>query len=109
MIIPDKKIAVYSAADLFMVTHASHILEGHGIETTIDNSFLSGAMGEIPVFECWPKLFVVDDSQYSTALKIITAELIRKKPTAAWLCHHCQEQNEGSFELCWSCGEESTQ
>lgn len=105
--IPEKKKAVYSAADLFMVTHAANILDGHGIETTIENNFLSGAMGEIPVFECWPRLFVVDETQYQTALKIVTVELIQKQPAAAWICGQCQEQNDGAFELCWSCGVES--
>jgi len=105
--IPDKKIAVYSAADLFMVTHAANILHSHGIETRVENNFLSGAMGEIPVFECWPKLFVVDEALYKKALDIVTEELINKQPAAAWICNQCQESNEGSFELCWSCGAES--
>jgi hypothetical protein len=105
--IPDKKKAVYSAADLFMVTHAANILDNNGIETYIQNNFLSGAMGEIPVFECWPRLFVVNDDQYDKALKIVTAELIERKPLPAWICNKCQESNEGAFELCWSCGSDN--
>mgnify|MGYP000662234543 CR=1 FL=1 len=108
MDIPDKKQAVFSAPDLFTVTHAANILGNHDIETVIENNFLSGAMGEIPVFECWPKLFVVDDMLYDKALKIVTTELINKEAVANWVCLSCQESNEGAFELCWSCGTEPT-
>ena len=100
----DKKKAVYSAPDLFMVTHAANILHNHGIETTIKNSFLSGAMGEIPVFECWPRLFVVEDFNYKKALEIVTLEIIEQESLPSWVCGQCNEGNEGTFELCWSCG-----
>ncbi|MFV2056891.1 MAG: putative signal transducing protein [Thiohalomonadales bacterium] len=105
MNLPDKKKpAVYSAADLFMVTHAANVLNNHGIETLIENNFLAGAVGELPVFECWPRLFVVVDSNYKKALAIITTQILAQKPSPNWLCSHCSEDNEGTFELCWSCG-----
>lgn len=96
--------AVFSAPDLLQVTHIKNILATYGIESYIRNTYLSGGMGELPMFECWPQLYVSDVSRYQEAENIIKAELIPRPRSPSWECPHCSELIDGAFDACWKCG-----
>ena len=95
---------VYSASNIALVSLFKDILEGQGIECWIENQFLSGAAGELPPIECWPKL-CVDDDKFSEASRIVE-EALSSQPdaTKAWKCKSCGEDIEGQFTECWNCG-----
>ena len=72
----------------------------------IKNMYLASAAGELPPIECWPELWVVDDSRYAEALMLLKrnqAKLESIKET--WKCGRCGEDIEGQFSECWNCGE----
>lgn len=56
------------------------VLSNEGIETFIKNEHLSGLAGEIPVFEAWPEVWVLDDNQASQAETVIAEFLGRHPP-----------------------------
>ncbi len=96
---------VYSAQDTLMIGHLKNVLEIHGINCVIRNMYLAGAAGELPLIECWPELWVVDDLRYSEAQVVLKEtlaplELVRKP----WKCAKCGEAIEGQFAECWNCG-----
>ncbi len=96
---------VYSAQDTLMVGHLKNVLEIHGINCVIRNMYLAGAAGELPLIECWPELWVVDDLRYSEAQLVLKEtlaplELVRKP----WRCAKCGKVIEGQFTECWNCG-----
>jgi len=96
---------LYSAQDPLMIAHLKNVLETFGIECVVKNIYLSSAAGEIPPIECWPELWVVDDSRHAEARAILEETLAPiqsvKKP---WRCVGCGEEVEGQFSECWNCG-----
>jgi len=95
---------VYSAPNIALVSLFKDILEGYGIECWITNQFLSGAAGELPPIECWPKLCVGDDT-FPEASRVVEEALSAEiDATKAWKCKSCGEAIEGQFTECWNCG-----
>jgi len=62
-------------------------------------------MGEIPFTECYPELWVVDDTSYGEALKILSPYYNQSLPEPGdWKCPKCSQEIESPFGECWSCG-----
>jgi hypothetical protein len=80
------------------------LLESNGIATEVREA-LFGASGEVPVFEAFPELWVVDDHQVSEALKVLQNRSSKGDETP-WRCAHCGETIEPQFAACWSCNAE---
>ena len=97
---------VYRAASLLQVAHARNVLIAAGIDAELRNQYLAGALGDLPMLETWPQLWV-DDALESAALRALkTAEAA---PTGApWICAQCGEQLEPQFTTCWRCGATSS-
>jgi hypothetical protein len=97
---------VYSGKDPLMISHLKNVLETFGIRCVTKKSDLSSAAGELPPIECWPELWVLEDT------KRAEAEAILKKTLApldsvkkSWGCDRCGEEIEGQFTECWKCGQ----
>jgi hypothetical protein len=95
---------VYRAASLLQVAHARNVLLAAGIQCELRNLYLSGAMGDLPMMETWPQLYVDDnDEQFAlSALKRASSVQVG----SAWICAECHEQLEPQFTCCWRCGAE---
>ncbi|MDA2928397.1 DUF2007 domain-containing protein [Acidobacteria bacterium AH-259-O06] len=96
---------VYSSPNLAMVGHFKNVLEMYSIACDIRGEYRCAAAGEIPPIECWPELWVVEESQAEQARQIIREAL---EPTendpGLWKCPSCDEEVEGQFTECWDCG-----
>ncbi len=86
---------------MFFVEHMQNILAIEGIETQIKNKFLGGASGDVPVFETWPELWLVNPEQLAKATSVIKKS--ENETGDDWFCPVCKESNAGSFEICWHC------
>ena len=95
---------VYRAPTLLQVAHARNVLLTAGIQSELRNQYLSGAMGELPMFEAWPQL-LVDDADEHFALNAL-ARAVAAPRGAAWVCAVCDEELEPQFTQCWRCGAE---
>ena len=92
---------VYRAASLLQVAHARNVLIAAGIDTELRNQYLAGALGDLPMLETWPQLWV-DDALEAAALRALkTAEAA--PAGAAWICAQCGEELEPQFTTCWRC------
>jgi len=93
---------VYTNENRFMVNNARNILEASGIEVVLKNEYAQGSAGDLSPFDTWMELWVMEDSQFDKAKKII--ELAFKKDNRPeWQCRVCHEHNDASFDLCWHC------
>jgi hypothetical protein len=97
---------IYSCENHFLIANAKNIVEGMGIATFIKNEFATGAIGEISAFDCWPELWIVNDSDYDKATEAIAA-MTPSESASTWVCSQCLEVNEPSFEFCWNCQHET--
>ncbi len=66
---------------------------------------LTGGIGELPINECWPEVWVNDESDFNSAERLINTALSPAEQNTKWHCQ-CGESIEGQFEICWSCGSE---
>lgn len=66
---------------------------------------LTGGIGELPINECWPEIWVQNETDYDIAEKIIHNALSVASQQDPWRCQ-CGELIEGQFDVCWSCGSE---
>ncbi len=97
---------VYSSHDFVIVGFLKDILETHNIRCFIKNEHLTGAVGELPPIECWPELWLAEDSDFPMAQGLIDSALVSSKSrNASWLCPGCGELIEGQFTVCWKCGQ----
>lgn len=90
-----------------MAGHIHSLLEANNIECHLRNINLTGGIGELPLNECWPEVWVINESDFSPAERLIKTALSQETNHSEWTCH-CGELIEGQFELCWSCGKERT-
>jgi len=96
---------VYTTQDLAMLTHLKNALEAQGIECVLRGQHLLGGVGELPPIECWPELWVLDDTQAADAkLHIDTLFATAAEAREPWSCAGCGEESPGAFTDCWSCG-----
>ncbi len=63
---------IYSHHNPFLVGHLQSVLESEGIACFVKNSYLSGAMGELPPTAVWPELWVIHDASFLRATKLLS-------------------------------------
>lgn len=89
----------------FILANIREILEQQDIRCTIKNEFASSGSGELPHFDLWPELWILEDSDLESAQAILT-EINDNSWKDEWTCSFCQEKNADSFEYCWNCRNE---
>jgi len=95
---------VFRASSLLQVAHRRNLLLSAGIESELRNQYLAGAMGELPMLETWPQLYV-DDADEARALRVLREAAV-PPAGSAWVCTVCAERSEPQFTSCWRCGTE---
>ncbi len=95
---------VFRAASLLQVAHARNVLITAGIRCELRNQYLAGALGDLPMMETWPQLYVDDDDE-RFALSALARAAAAPAGTA-WICSGCGEELEAQFTQCWRCGSE---
>ena len=92
-----------SSESLVMINHWKNILESEGIACELRNEHLGSVLGEVPFFEVWPQLWIVNDLDYDRAQQLISDDVLVESPNEGWQCRYCGETNEGQFGACWNC------
>lgn len=96
---------VYTSQDILMVGHIKNLLENENVKCIIKNDLSRIGMGELPPNECWPELWISDDSEFKLAKTIEEQALSSQAPTGfLWKCPECGEEIEPQFSECWNCG-----
>lgn len=97
---------VFSGINLADTTHLKNLLEQAGIGSFIKHAYLGSAVGELPVFDVSPELWVFADADAPRADAVIRDALRPSVEAGAqpWRCAQCDEMNEQQFAACWRCG-----
>jgi hypothetical protein len=104
MEVPPAMKRVLSGNSLPDTTHFKNVLEQSGIECLVKNRELGGGIGDLPVFDCAPELWVLDDARAAQAEALIRDSLRTTVRGTPWRCAACGEDNEPQFGACWRCG-----
>ena len=96
---------VYIHENLAVLQTAKGLLELNGIDCLVKNEYHAsgGHVGleSIPL-ELWVRN--VDDAE--KAVSILDQEFVNSSSKPSWVCKKCNEENGGSFEVCWKCQSE---
>lgn len=95
---------VFSSDNIFIVHNVKNIIAEQDIDIFMKNEFIQGAAGELAPLDTWPEIWVVNDDDYARAVQAVDS--IETNNKTKWICNHCLEENEGSFEICWQCQHE---
>lgn len=95
---------VWSGSSLPDTAHFKNLLEQSGIASIIKNRELGGGIGDLPVFDAAPELWVLDAGDAERAAALIRDSVRPAAPGLPWRCPACGEENERQFAACWSCG-----
>jgi hypothetical protein len=94
---------VFRAASLIQVAHAKNVLLSAGIDSELRHQYLVGALGDLPIMETWPQLFVADEDETAAVRALSRAS---QAPSGSnWVCERCGENLEPQFTACWRCTE----
>lgn len=96
---------VYRASTVVEAAHVRNVLASAGFDVELKNDRLWSALGEIPVVEAWPQVWVADARDAERARRTLR-DLDRGPAAPAWTCAACGEWLEGQFTACWHCGAE---
>lgn len=94
---------IYSAENLQEAYLIVGLLQQTGIEVTLKNENLQGAIGEIPFTHAYPELHLVDERDESLARKIIAEYESSREHLKTITCPACGEENPANFPSCWAC------
>jgi hypothetical protein len=95
---------VWSGGSLPDTTHFKNVLEHEGIACLIKNCELGGGVGDLPVFDAAPELWILDDDHEARAVRLLRDSSRPAVHGALWRCARCGEDNEAQFAVCWNCG-----
>jgi len=95
---------LYSAVSLPDAHLIRNLLEEAGIEAHVLNENAQGGVGQLPVMEAYPQIWIVDERDLPRARKLI--EAFESMPAIGnnLRCTYCSEDNPSTFQLCWNCG-----
>ena len=96
---------VLSSPNLIEITQLKDVLESAGIACFTRNESTSGLLGEVPLTEGTPELWIEDDQRLDEALQLKSdLQASAKAGGAEWVCAACGEKSEAQFDSCWKCG-----
>ena len=96
---------IFSSPSLIEVTQLKDTLEGAGIACFIRNEISSGLVGEIPLTEGTPELWIQEDNDMAEAIRIKSEWQAPSKIAGGdWVCPECGETSQPQFDSCWKCG-----
>ena len=104
---------LFSSEDAFELQAVRSELDALSIPYMVKNEFASGALGELPWQEAQQELWLVDDTWFNRASKVvdgikanfISSQAGEDTEAREWVCKGCGEENGSAFEVCWQCGE----
>jgi len=96
---------ILSAPNLIEITQLKLVLESAGIACFVRNEVSSGLMGEVPLTECTPELWIEDDQRLADAMQMKSDWQANSNVAGSdWVCPACGETSEPQFDSCWKCG-----
>lgn len=96
---------IYSAASLPDAHLIRNLLREAGIEAHVLNENAQGGVGQLPVMDAYPQIWIADERDLPRAREMIEAFEQMPSVRSSLRCERCTEQNPSTFQVCWNCGE----
>ena len=80
------------------------LLEQSGIVARVFNENAQSGVGQLPVSEAQPELWLDDERDLSRAQAVLSEFEAAPRVTGSLRCSRCAEDNPANFQVCWNCG-----
>jgi hypothetical protein len=80
------------------------LLEQSGIEVRVFNENAQSGVGQLPVGEAQPELWLADERDLERAQAVLREFETAPRVTGTIRCSRCEEDNPENFQMCWNCG-----
>lgn len=97
---------VYTNDNIVVVQNVRNVLALSSIESFVKNEHTVPVGAHHGINNIFHELWILNDEDYKKASAIIENEIENPRSRDAWICSNCNEDNEGSFEICWKCQKE---
>ena len=94
---------VYKHENIAVLHSVKNILDQNAIECFVKDEYGSSMSARFGIENIFHELWLKDDQDFEKAKAIIDKEIENPEPSEPWTCTGCNEENEGSFEVCWKC------
>jgi hypothetical protein len=95
---------IFEHDNTLLVNNAKNTLINAGIDVFLKNEHSStGGHAQFASMELW----VNKDSDFDQAQTLLSF-ISNPEQTQEWICSECDEKNDESFEICWSCQKEAS-
>jgi hypothetical protein len=95
---------LYTATSLPDAHLMRNLLEESGIAAHVFNENAQGGVGQLPVTEAYPQVWIANDRDIDRARDILRAFEQMSAVSSSKRCANCSEDNPSTFQLCWNCG-----
>jgi len=96
---------ILSSPNLIEITQLKGVLESAGIACFVKIEVSAGLMGEVPLTECTPELWIEQEQRLEEAMQMKSDwQASAKAAGSNWVCPACGETSEPQFDSCWKCG-----
>jgi hypothetical protein len=100
-----KRLHTFEMGDVVSLSLLRAELDRAGIAYITRNDGLMSAVGGLPVTECHPQVWILDeDDDFYRAQRILRDLLPIEHDSEPWKCPNCAEKLDGQFHSCWNCG-----
>lgn len=94
---------IYTHENIVILHSAKNILALNGITSFVKNEHAIPNGARHGINNIFLELWINDDRDYTKAKDIIENEVDNPVLKKSWQCSECNEENDGSFDLCWKC------
>jgi len=100
-----KKLHTFGLGETPLAEMLKERLAQEGIACVLRNTALGTALGEIPLTECFPELWLLDAETWPKA-KNLLRQWLAETAGDTWTCPACGAVVDPPLEACWRCERE---
>jgi hypothetical protein len=97
---------VYKHENKAILYSVRNLLELNGIACFLKNEHSASGAGNLGMSLIEAELWIVNSDDLDQANSLIGEMNSDSSTGPGWICKNCDEENEGSFEICWKCQSE---
>lgn len=97
---------IYTHENIVVLHSVRNVLALNNIESVVKNEHTIPAGARHGINNIFHELWILNDRDYDRAVAVIDTEIDNPVARAPWHCDYCNEDNEGSFDVCWKCQRE---
>lgn len=97
---------IYRHENPAIIHSVKNVLERNGIACFLKNEHSASIGGALGLTNTEAQLWLRNSGDYEQASSIVESEILDASSKSPWICANCDEENAGSFEICWKCQHE---